>query len=46
MGCHFLLKAVFLTQGSNLSLLHCKWIIYQWALREARKRMDFCKRNI
>ena len=25
MGCHFLLQRIFLTQGSNLGLLHCRW---------------------
>ena len=34
MGCHFLLQGTFLTQGSNLSPLHCRWIIYRWATRE------------
>ena len=24
VGCHFLLKGIFPTQGSNLSLLHCR----------------------
>ena len=24
MGCHFLLQRIFLNQGSNLGLLHCK----------------------
>ena len=24
VGCHFLLQGVFLTQGSNLGLLHCR----------------------
>ena len=27
-GCHFLLQKLFLTQGSNLRLLHCRWILY------------------
>ena len=27
-GCHFLLQGIFLTQGLNLSLLHCRWILY------------------
>ena len=34
VGCHFLLQGIFLTQGSNLSLLcllHCRWILYRWA---------------
>ena len=28
VGCHFLLQSVFLTQGLNPGLLHCRWIIY------------------
>ena len=28
MGCHFLLQGIFLTQGSNPGLLHCRWILY------------------
>ena len=28
VGCHFLLKGIFQTQGSNLSLLHCRQILY------------------
>ena len=27
-GCHFLLQGIFLTQESNLRLLHCSWILY------------------
>ena len=37
-GCHFLLHGIFQTQGSNLCLLHllhCKQILYHWAIREA-----------
>ena len=26
--CHFLLQEIFLTQGSNLCLLHCRQIVY------------------
>ena len=29
VGCHFLLQGIFPTQGSNLGLLHCRWILYQ-----------------
>ena len=29
MSCHFLLQGIFLTQGLNLGLLHCRWILYQ-----------------
>ena len=28
MGCHFLLQGIFLTQGLNQSLLHCRQILY------------------
>ena len=35
VGWHALLQGIFLTQGSNLDLLHNKWIIYHWATREA-----------
>jgi len=28
VGCHFLLWGIFLTQGSNAHLLHCRWILY------------------
>ena len=27
VGCHFLLQGIFLTQGSNLGLLHCRQIL-------------------
>ena len=29
VGCYFLLQGILLTQGSNLGLLHCRWILYQ-----------------
>ena len=29
VGCHFLLQGIFLTQGSNPGLLHCRKILYQ-----------------
>ena len=28
VSCHSLLQGIFLTQGSNLGLLHCRWILY------------------
>ena len=28
VGCHFLLQEIFLTQGSNLVLPHCRWMLY------------------
>ena len=36
--CHFLFQGIFLTQGSNLCLLHllhCRWILYCWVTWEA-----------
>ena len=35
-GCHFLLQGIFLTQGSNLGLQHCRQIII-WATRDSRE---------
>ena len=29
VGCHFLLQGIFLTQGSNQGLLHCRQILSQ-----------------
>ena len=29
VGSLFLLQGIFLTQGSNWGLLHCRWILYQ-----------------
>ena len=39
-GCHFLLQGIFLAQGSNLCLLHCRQIPYRWAIKETHK--DHC----
>ena len=33
VGCHFLLQGIFLTQESNLSLLHCRQILYHLSLQ-------------
>ena len=35
VGCHFLLQGVFLIQGWNLRLLHCRQMLLCWATREA-----------
>ena len=35
VGCHFLLQGIFWNQGSNLGLLHCRWILHHWAIWEA-----------
>ena len=29
VGCHFLLQGIFLTQGLNLGLLHCRRFLYR-----------------
>ena len=29
VGCHFLLQGIFVFQGLNLGLLHCRQILYQ-----------------
>ena len=29
VGCNALLQGIFLTQGSNLGLMHCRWILYR-----------------
>ena len=29
VGCHCLLRGIFLTQGSNLGLLHCRQTLYR-----------------
>ena len=34
-GGHFFLQGIFLAQGSNPHLLHCRQILYTWATREA-----------
>ena len=33
VGCHFLLQGIFLTQGSNSGLPHCRKTPYIWATR-------------
>ena len=40
MGCHLFLQGIFLTQGLNPCLLHCRQILYHWATREAKKRLN------
>ena len=39
VGCHFLLQGIFLTQGLNLHLQHCRQILYHWATRETLLRL-------
>ena len=37
VGCHFLLQAMFPTQGLKLSLLHCRQILYCRAINTEAK---------
>ena len=39
VGCHFLLRGIFPTQGSNLHLLRCWRIVYHWTIREDKARL-------
>ena len=41
LSCHFLFQGIFLTQGLNPCLLHCRWIFYHWATREALLSTQF-----
>ena len=41
MGCHLLLQGIFLTQGPNPGLLHCRQILYQ-ATRETHNKYCCC----
>ena len=43
MGCHFLLQEIFLTQGLNSGLPHCRYTLYRLSHREVKgkeKRKD------
>ena len=46
VNCHSLLQGIFLTQGSNSGLLHCRQILYHLSYREVpwycRKWDTFC----
>ena len=47
VGGHFLLQGIFLTQGSKLSLSHCRQILYHlshvWLL--LKKAHAFCRKR-
>ena len=42
VGCHTLLQGIFLTQESNLCLLHCRWILYRRATEETHWALTAC----
>ena len=49
MGCCSLLQETFLTQGSNLGLLHCRWILYhlsQWEVHRSRELLQIGVRRV
>ena len=41
VDCHFLLRGIFLTQGLNMCLLHCRQILYHWAAWEALSKPTY-----
>ena len=43
MGCCFLLQGIFLTQGLNPCLLHCRWILDHWSTWEAHFTVTLSK---
>jgi len=45
VGCQFLLQRIFLTQGSNQRLLHCRRILYRWAPREGSVQFSSVTRS-
>ena len=40
VGCHALLQGIFPTQGSNLGLLHCRWILYHLSHQESPRALE------
>ena len=45
MGCHFLLQGIFLNQGSNPGLLHCRHILYQLSYQRSLIHINTPIRN-
>ena len=41
VGCHFLLRGIFLTLRSNAGLLHCMWIPYHLS-HQGVEALIFC----
>ena len=39
MGCHFHLQGIFLTQGSNPGLLHCRQFLYHLSYQGSTQHM-------
>ena len=45
VGCHSLLQGIFPTQGSNLGLLDCRWIIYYLTHQGRPRKADIILHN-
>ena len=45
MSCHFLLQEIFLTQGLNPSLPHCRQTLYRLS-HQVGRRVSPCKRHL
>jgi len=41
VGCHVLLQGIFLTEGLNPGLLHCRQILYQLSHQESRGILEW-----
>ena len=39
VGCHALLQGIFPTQGLNLGLLHCRWILYHLSHQGSQEKL-------
>ena len=43
VGSLSLPQGIFLTQGSNQGLIHCRWILYQLSYQESlNQKKEFC----
>ena len=42
VGSHSFLQGIFLIQGLNSGLLHCRQFLYHWAIWEGMKLKDAC----
>ena len=45
VGSHSLLQGIFPTQGSNLGLLHCRWILYYLTHQGSLHKTDVILHN-
>ena len=40
VSCHVLLQGMFPTQGSNIGLLHCRWILYHLSHQGSQRILE------